>query len=771
MKKTAASTLLIFVVLCGCAQSANKAATSTNDAVFVTDTGRVCHYDKSAPYQVEYYAKLERERQNPTAENSKVDANPPTISRNSYVSKSSTTEATDEIHKTGESCQSHNECPPGNACLVRNITNDNASNQDTEIIPSTEYPPKYCTNMVGLSCKTDLDCPDYEKCFGGKCAMCKAQNDCRSGFLCKNGSCVPKTGKPECSKAADCGAGEVCLFGKCSSFCGFCDENQTCQNKSAISVGVCITNLPEMFSGPDSFFCMSDNDLPYDSVCYQNAPADVLCTEDDLTGEKYVLEHHLKPTPKVIHRTPSPKIDTQQNQDEDETALKPNSNSPDKTYPFSPKVFKLCRSNEQCAENMQCQNGQCVELPGDPEPQYGTEAPDSSDTSWYSQYAYVCQNGQMIPIKCRNDEDCSSTRHCMNYQCFECINDSDCASGHCSDQNTCLECISDTDCTANPNSPLRYCNPDHFCSECLSSDHCIGSDKCGVIYDKFDSTPSFNCIECLNNSECPADKPHCTSKGFCEMPECMKHSDCCDNEYCSNYHCHHQNGHMMTLYPTPAPNVSIQLTETFFIEKQKKQAKLEMNLMNQRHSANEGYVNNQSCMEDSDCAQNDGRNQKCSTLYGECMDMHDKIYNEVVMTEPGVYTETKEFCWRDSECASGVCNQYGFCGCESDASCGKGFVCAVEYGCVCQNDEACGSLSCENGKCRCHEDAQCGSGKICGRHGSCYSEMDANKLYEDGLRYMYQFHTQLPAPDRARELLQKALKLGHKKAEERLNEM
>ncbi len=772
MKNTAVAAFLISVVLCGCAQSANNAATSSDDAVFVTDTGHVCHYKKSVPYQVEYYGKLEQARQNPAAvENDQNKAVPPAQLK-PLVPKSNTNDVADEIRKTGDPCQYHDECPPGNACLERNVPENEASDDDSENNLGTEYPPKYCTNMVGLSCKSELDCPDYEKCFGGKCAMCKTNNDCRSGFTCKSGSCFPKSGNPECKKATDCGAGEVCLFGKCSKFCGFCDENQTCQNKNAISVGVCITNQPEMFSGPDFPFCMTDNELPYDSVCYHNYPASVYCTEDDLTGEKYVLEHQLKPTPKAAQRTPIPKSDTQQEMNEDAAASNQSSKKPVQTHPTTQKVYKQCRSNEQCGENMECQNGRCVELPSEPEPQYVAESSDSSDTSWYAQYAYVCDNGQMKSIQCHSDEDCGSSRHCMNYQCFECINDSDCASGHCSDQNTCLECISDSDCTADPNSTLRYCTPDHFCTECLSSNHCFGGAKCGAVYDKFAKhSPSFSCIECLNNSECPADKPHCTANGFCEMPECMKHSDCCSNEYCHNYHCHHHNGHMMSFTPDPAPNDSIQLAETFFTNKLKRQNSVETSTMNQRHSANAGYENSQSCSEDSDCKLNGGGNHKCSRLYGECMDTHGKIYNEVIMTAPGIYTETKEFCWRDSECASGVCNQYGFCSCECDAACGKGFVCSVEFGCICQNDEACGSLSCENGKCRCHEDAQCGSGKICGRNGSCYSAKDANKLYEDGLRYMYQFHTQLPAPDRASELFQKAQKLGHIKAAERLSEL
>lgn len=59
------------------------------------------------------------------------------------------------VDTDGKPCTSYKMCSPGSACV-----------QDK------------CVRIDAISCKTNLDCPEFDKCSDGHCAGCASDNDC-----------------------------------------------------------------------------------------------------------------------------------------------------------------------------------------------------------------------------------------------------------------------------------------------------------------------------------------------------------------------------------------------------------------------------------------------------------------------------------------------------------------------------------------------------------------------------------------------------------------
>ncbi|MBQ9818307.1 MAG: sel1 repeat family protein [Proteobacteria bacterium] len=209
----------------------------------ILKNGRVCTYPAGSQIHAQYYENLQ-----------KTD-----VSVNEHSQSVSDDETEDETVQieNGQECDDHTECPAGSACLP-----DHRSEDGYNVV-------RICKNMTGLSCTTDLDCPDYEFCSSGKCIMCSTDADCRSGFTCSQNICQPKNVSPSCTSSAQCGRGEICAFGECSSFCSYkddCGEGRICQRASSVD-GICVRVHPEKFSDVDAKPCLSSEDYNSQSVC------------------------------------------------------------------------------------------------------------------------------------------------------------------------------------------------------------------------------------------------------------------------------------------------------------------------------------------------------------------------------------------------------------------------------------------------------------------------------------------------------------------------
>ena len=72
-----------------------------------------------------------------------------------------------------------------------------------------------CVKRPGC-CKSDLDCPDG-RCLDGMCGpQCALNSDCPDGERCVGGKCSAKTG---CSSDSECPAGLKCKDGGCTTAC------------------------------------------------------------------------------------------------------------------------------------------------------------------------------------------------------------------------------------------------------------------------------------------------------------------------------------------------------------------------------------------------------------------------------------------------------------------------------------------------------------------------------------------------------------------------
>ena len=80
-----------------------------------------------------------------------------------------------DSEKIDAACHTHSDCKVGQACIQQ-----------------------VCKSTFFLTCTTDIDCPDYKKCFAGKCAMCATDSDCSDGYSCTHsGICQQKSSKKQ----------------------------------------------------------------------------------------------------------------------------------------------------------------------------------------------------------------------------------------------------------------------------------------------------------------------------------------------------------------------------------------------------------------------------------------------------------------------------------------------------------------------------------------------------------------------------------------------
>jgi len=113
-------------------------------------------------------------------------------------------------------------------------------------------------------CKKDAHCAEKgEVCVEGLCRECGKDADCREGFTCRDGACLPQA---ECRLDADCGAGRRCRQGRCGPECGAdadCAAGLKCRESRCVAG-------PECTKGADC----GEGKICRDSRCVEAPPAE-----------------------------------------------------------------------------------------------------------------------------------------------------------------------------------------------------------------------------------------------------------------------------------------------------------------------------------------------------------------------------------------------------------------------------------------------------------------------------------------------------------------
>lgn len=93
-----------------------------------------------------------------------------------------------------------------------------------------------------VGCNNSFECSAGKVCVNGKCEVgCNAQNPCDTGQTCYKGFCIPDPTNPECTANNPCKSGQTCINGVCHSNCtknADCPAGEVCDS----TTGGCIPN-------------------------------------------------------------------------------------------------------------------------------------------------------------------------------------------------------------------------------------------------------------------------------------------------------------------------------------------------------------------------------------------------------------------------------------------------------------------------------------------------------------------------------------------------
>ena len=361
----------------------------------VLKNGRKCQYFKITPHnanQEEYVQKV-------TAYYDMVLGKPKVVSEE-VSDDEYTEEDSHEVIMDGEECEEHKDCLQGSACLTV-IYNDYGDSHSV------------CQNMVNLSCTTDLDCPEYENCYQGKCAICHKDIDCRYGYSCEKGACVPKNRSPLCTDTSQCGRGEICIFGECSAFCknsDDCPDGMICQRDNAID-GVCIRVHPEKYSSMELMSCLSNKDEASYEICKIDEPNPSnkpINNADECVGDLDCESGRNKDRCLV-----SEKICVE--------CLENSDCKGDKPVCSHDHTCEECTSSNDCAGNLRCgvpphKENSMNFHPESSERLHCIECARDSDCGSEKPY---CDNGTCVSVECMKNTDCCFMEICQNHSCIK----------------------------------------------------------------------------------------------------------------------------------------------------------------------------------------------------------------------------------------------------------------------------------------------------------------------------------------------------------------
>lgn len=630
----------------------------------------------------------------------------------------------------GQHCTSHKQCSPGSACIK-----------------------DVCTSAVNATCTTDLDCPEFSRCFNGRCAACNTVQDCPTGLTCNEyGVCVPDNPSIQhCDSATDCENGSVCINGLCSAFCTSssieCGLNNPCMSKNNMLVGICNKE-----SQPNGYGCGEDGCQYY---CYEG---------NDNNAYSLFTNGYCYPA-----------------------GCKENAQCSEKDYCFKGKcISKECNSDNDCSRG-KCKNFVC-----------------GCDTDTDCPENYSCLSGKCQKWECTTNEDCSSDKICDKHICMDCLSDAD-----CKDNKKCLPNISysgrsclDGECTYSGKSESAAL----VCVECTENSHCP-ADKpmcdlfertCYECFVNKDCKEGYQCNEhtcvkttqketknkkkqtpkCSTNADCKKNE-FCTYEQTCEKiaQKCTQDKDCKDGVKCNRHgyctakpkkvwgfvmpevcstddHCARLGGAKCNPNPT---SVWDQKTGQYIPGHQCEYLCTSTDDCEEGNSCVLGIcvkdIQRHFCNANQDCP----NGMQCNTFYHECI-------AEQAPTKPTSIQEAMQYvnklqdytatlkapaeCMHQSHCTDQQsCLVENKCGCVSNEQCGNAQRCNPEFKCECISDEGCqpGFVCHEDSsgfrsktKCACTSDEVCGEGKLCDiENGNCTGDDDVLELYNHGKDYHY----------------------------------
>ena len=316
-------------------------------------------------------------------------------------------------------CFADSDCPDGFVCILPPCAPcwcDSADPADCDCAPCTgQCIPK---TDPPLSCTSDADCPDGEQCVMGPCPSCACfdETDCGPCPPCDPiGQCVPKTEPPVgCLSDADCPAGHECLLPPCPG-CD-CVDDYPCNCPPCGGAGVCVPKTEPPVG------CTSDADCAPGETCVFVPCWDWDCAEGEDCGAFAPCD----PMGQCVPKT-EPPLECMSDAD-------------------CPKgemcVFVPC-ADWSCPEDADCEAYYPCEPIGYCEPK--TEPPtDLCMGDWECGKGEHCNAGEIcLPGPyCSDSDGCPAV--CYGYcvpDAEGCWSDDDCAFGYVCDFETCYDGI------------------------------------------------------------------------------------------------------------------------------------------------------------------------------------------------------------------------------------------------------------------------------------------------------------------------------------------
>eukprot|EP00539_Tryblionella_compressa_P021032 CAMPEP_0178886954 /NCGR_PEP_ID=MMETSP0747-20121128/16308_1 /TAXON_ID=913974 /ORGANISM="Nitzschia punctata, Strain CCMP561" /LENGTH=927 /DNA_ID=CAMNT_0020556021 /DNA_START=260 /DNA_END=3043 /DNA_ORIENTATION=- len=404
--------------------------------------------------------------------------------------------------------------------------------------------PKYDKGFCGpvkpppSECDMPEDCPSLP-CFEAQCNsnLCQYISDCPNDrqFCTTEGTCA------ECQlNSGNCAEGLICnAEGRCVE----CDETISCPTEKPIcgDEGLCIecvnngncTAPPPCFQGGS---CTLEGRCEYTPICAANQT----CAENQCVD--------------CVNRNDCPFNDTNAEPVSctNDTCfytfagecMENNNCSNNDTSPFCDPddgSCQVCLDDGDCFADV-CTRSNCNTTTGD-----DVNACEGTFANCFGNY-FCSLNFNGLCIECESDFDCMDTgdnctvNKCIDFRCQESPRCSECNEidfylEYCTDSvrtlcdnstdpGTCVECLADTDCPADR--PL--CDDTGTCVQCVDDGDCSEKECFDTVCSSNQCvrTPRENC--CASNEECDDDDP-CTTD-ICQLNRCITNPPCGSDQVC-----------------------------------------------------------------------------------------------------------------------------------------------------------------------------------------------------------------------------------------------
>ena len=486
-------------------------------------------------------------------------------------------------------CRNDNECPYDKACYNEKCLNP-CTNGPTQCgqgaqcfaqqhrancaCPAGTQGNPMISCISGL-CQYNEDCADHEACDRlnrvcrpvcdelscGNNAVCigkrhQATCNCRDGTVGNpNVQCdVQKVAPPpECTTDSQCPSQLACINQHCENPClrsQICSRDQTCSVEDSIPLRTLICKCPiDMVTDTngnckhivrDEPGCRSHTDCPDSDQCIRGT-CTLACRVEKCGINAQCLSQN--------HRAICTCAPEYEGNAHIECSLVPKQNIPSAE----------CYSDNECAYDRTCKNGQCVN-PCSLQESCGERAFCHAENhravcrcpaGYNGRPETSCKPNEEPKVGCRSNTECQLSESCVNERCVNpcnCGNNADCFVSNHYPVCTCkpgysgnaqfgcfkIGCESDTECSNDKTCYNGECvNPCSLNDPCPVSAICYANNhraacKCAP---GLEGNPLERCerVECYSDYECPNDRA-CVNK-YCVNP-CNQNNPCANNALC-----------------------------------------------------------------------------------------------------------------------------------------------------------------------------------------------------------------------------------------------